>query len=68
MYMAKKNPNYHTTRDLMERWGCGYKKANAFMHRRGSGAIKPAGRLLISEIEIIVYEQLKRVNPKPYNL
>jgi hypothetical protein len=54
--MTKKHPNYLTTDDLMERWKCKRAFANAFMHRRGSGAIKIGRRLLVTEREVERYE------------
>jgi len=49
-------PNYLTISDLMERWKCKYTFANAFMHRKNSGAIKIGRKLLITEKEVINYE------------
>ncbi|MCL2498936.1 MAG: hypothetical protein FWE90_01210 [Defluviitaleaceae bacterium] len=63
MEKNKRKPTYLNTTAIMERWGCDYGTALAFMHRRGSGAIKPAGRLLINESEVEEYEQAKRVRP-----
>ena len=62
--LSKNNTNkkiYLTTEDLMERWQCSYNHANAFMHRRGSGAIKPAKRHLISLKEVEAHERTTTV-------
>ena len=55
------NPVYLTVSDLAERWQCGYAKAKAFMHRKGSGAIKIGNRLLVKEKEVINFEETQRV-------
>ena len=54
--MEKKQPNYLTTTDLMERWKCKRPFALNFMHRKGSGAIKVARKLLVTEKEVERYE------------
>ena len=56
-----KDTIYLTTADLMKRWQCGYDAALAFMHRKGSGAIKPSKRLLVGLREVERYESLKKV-------
>jgi len=59
--MAKKQPNYLGTADLIARWKCKYTFANEFMHREGSKAIKIGKKLLIDEREVIAYEEANRV-------
>jgi len=54
--MEKKQPNYLTTDDLMERWKCKRAFAMNFMHRKGSGAIKIGRRLLVTEREVERHE------------
>ena len=56
-----KQTTYLTTEDIQNRWQCSYSAANAFMHRKGSGAIKPSKRLLIPEKEVIAYENMHKV-------
>ena len=56
-----KQPNFLTTDDLMERWKCQRAYANAFMHRKGSGAIKIGRRLLVTEKEVLAYEATRGV-------
>ena len=55
--MTKSQPTYLTTADLMARWKCKYKFANAFMHRKGSGAFKIGRKMLVCEKEVIAYEK-----------
>jgi hypothetical protein len=55
------NPNYLTTDDLAVRWKCSREFATAFMHRRGSGAIKIGRRLLVTEKEVVQHEATKGV-------
>lgn len=50
--------------DLMARWQCKYAFANAFMHRKGSGAIKVGKKLLVDEKEVIAYEKLLKVRAR----
>ena len=59
--MTKKQITYLSTADIMDRWQCSYDTALAFMHRKGSGAIRPSKRLLVSENEVISYENSKKV-------
>jgi len=61
--MTKSQPTYLGTADLMERWKCQYSFANAFMHRKGSGAIKIGRKLLVDEKEVISHEQQNLVRP-----
>ena len=56
----KEATKYLSTHDLMERWQCSYNHAIAFMHRKGSGAIKPAKKLLVSEKEVLSYENMSK--------
>jgi len=53
--------NRLTTRDLMERWKCCYDVALAFMHRKGSGAIRIGRRIVVDEKEVIRYEESRKV-------
>ena len=48
---------YMTLKQLMARWNCKYTTANAFAHRKGSGAIKPKWKLLIPIKEVETYER-----------
>ena len=50
-----------TTHELMERWVCSYDAALAFMHRKGSGAIKPSKKLLVSLKEVERHERMMGV-------
>ena len=50
--MTKKNKIYLTIEELMDRWQCKKTFAYEFAHRRGSGAIKPAGKILIPLKEV----------------
>jgi len=61
MVKVKKQPIYLTTDDLAARWHCSRQYANAFMHRRGSGAIKIGRRLLVTEKEVEKYEETQGV-------
>ena len=55
--MQSREQVYLTTQDLMERWRCSYQTANRFMHRKGSGAIKPTRHLLVPLKKVIRHEQ-----------
>jgi len=55
------NPGFLTTHQLMERWSCSYTTANEFMHRKGSGAIKPSKLLLIPIKEVEAYEKMRKI-------
>ncbi|MCL2526950.1 MAG: hypothetical protein FWE42_00930 [Defluviitaleaceae bacterium] len=59
--MTKEATKLLTTHDIMARWQCSYDTALAFMHRRGSGAVKPSKKLLVSEREVIAYENARKV-------
>jgi len=59
--MLNKQPNYLNTADLMSRWKCKYQCANAFMHRKGSGAFRIGRKLLVCEKEVQAYERANLV-------
>jgi len=61
MTKSNKQPNYLTTDDLAARWRVSRQYANAFMHRKGSGAIKIGRRLLITEKEVLAHEATQGV-------
>ena len=48
---------YMTLKQLMARWDCKYTTANAFAHRKGSGAIKPKWKILVPIKEIVQHER-----------
>lgn len=59
--MDKKQPVYLTTHDLMERWHCCYDQALAFMHRKGSKAIRIGKQIIVDQKEVEAYERMKGV-------
>ena len=54
-------PVYLSVADLEARWQCSYDVALAFMHRRGSGAIKIGKKYLVTLKEVEAYERMKEV-------
>ena len=59
---GQKETKYLSIKDLMQRWHCSYDAALAFMHRKGSGAIKPSKLLLISLKEVEQYERTTKLH------
>ena len=63
----KKHTDYITLKELAERWKCKYQTVWEFSHRKGSKAIKPRGRILISLKEIEMWESTHLVREeKPW--